>query len=400
MLYAASLIGVGLGVLSSVLNTSFLDPKSYGDYRYVFNIISLLSGLLLFGYFVSGSRLLALSDDQSYRKRINGAMILILIFVSFILIVLMAITGFFFNKGSDTVKHLCFTSMLVCASPLILNYINTTFQGENRIKELSWARLLPYFIYLPIGYIVYSTYGATPERMMLLQNGAAIIVYITLIILLKPSFANLGPIFKKLNIENKEYGWHVYTGAVLAVSLANVSGVTIGIFEENNTNVGFYSLALTVASPLMMLPAIVGTTHFKEFARQDRIPLMVFKRTLLISIATFVLFTLFIIPLVKFLYSEKYSQVGYYAIWMAVAMTMHGFGDMINRFLGAHGKGREIRNSAVCCGLTQLFGSFVFVYFWGIYGAIATRILASGIYMAMMLVYYKKIERLVGNNPS
>lgn len=40
LLYSSTIIGVFLGVLVSILNTRYLDPSSYGDVRYVNNIIA------------------------------------------------------------------------------------------------------------------------------------------------------------------------------------------------------------------------------------------------------------------------------------------------------------------------------------------------------------------------
>lgn len=393
LLFVSSLVGVGLGLISSILNTRFLSPQEYGDYRYVYNIISFISSLLLFGYFVSGCRLLAVSKDSGLNKRINGAMLIILVITVAIICIAMIVGSLIQDSFNTSVSYLFLVSLPVCGAPLILNYINTTFQGENRIKELSIARLLPYLVYIPLGYIWYSSYGSSATTLMLLQNGCAIAIYLLLIFHLRPSFKNLKPIFELLKKENREYGFHVYVGSVLAVSLGYVSGITLGIFEENNVDVGFYTLALTVAAPLMLLPTIVGTTHFKEFANTDKISSSVVKNTIIVSGISLFAFILMIVPLVKWAYSEAYAPVGYYASIIAIGMVFHGFGDMYNRFLGAHGKGKEIRNSAIVTGIVQLAGSVILVYYIGINGAIATKIISSVAYFSLMVFYYNKFRR-------
>lgn len=396
VLFISSIGGVGLGLLASILNTRFVSPEEYGNYRYVFNIISFFSSILLFGYFVSGSRLLALAKDSLSKRKINGAMVSILAIA--VVVTIIGMIGFYFIQQllpDKSPATLFLISIPVCGAPLLLNFINTTFQGENRINELSLARLLPYFIYLPIGLIVYNLYGSSAAMIMLIQNGCLMLVCLTLIARLRPAFKGLKETFKLLNKENKEYGFQVYIGSVLAVSFGYVSGMTLGIFESNNVNVGFYTLALTVATPMMMLPSIVGTTNFKNFATQNRIDPSIIKKTIILAGLSLFLFILMIIPLVKWIYTDRYAPVGYYACFLAVAMTLYGFGDLYNRFLGAHGKGKEIRNAAVFNGLVNLTGSIVLVYFFGIYGAIATRILASGIYFIFMVFYY---NRFVNNN--
>lgn len=392
LLFWASIFGIGLGLLSSILNTRFLSPEEYGNYRYVYNIISFLSSLFLFGYFVSGCRLLAISKDIEQSKRINGAMIIILLIAIGITAILMIIGAFVQDVFNSSVSILFFYSLPICGVPLMQNYINTTFQGENRIKELSIARLLPYLVYLPFGYLWYTSYGSNAKTLMLLQNGCALIIYIILIVSLKPKFSNLQPIIVLLRKENKEYGFHVYIGSVLAVSLGYMSGITLGIFEDNNANVGFYTLALTVSTPLSLLPTIVGTTHFKEFANDNFIGQRVIKNTAIISIISLIAFIIMIVPLIKWVYSEAYSRVGYYSCYIAVGMVLHGFGDMFNRFLGAHAFGKEIRNSAIITGIVQLLGSIILVYYFGIYGAITTKVFASVIYFSLMIYYYNKFR--------
>lgn len=100
----------------------------------------------------------------------------------------------------------------VCSSTLILNYINTSSQGDNSISMIASARLFPQLIYLIIAFFIYKFYGATSERMLLLQNGIAVVVLIFLIFKNGPKFSQMKQTFKKLNIENKKYGLQVYWG--------------------------------------------------------------------------------------------------------------------------------------------------------------------------------------------
>lgn len=93
LLYGSSIIGVALGILNSVINTRALIPSEYGDYRYIQNIIDFVTSLLLFGYFTSGSRLLALSKTEQQSRDIRGAMCLILSIAIGILMFVMFMLG-------------------------------------------------------------------------------------------------------------------------------------------------------------------------------------------------------------------------------------------------------------------------------------------------------------------
>ena len=365
-----------------------MDPEDYGDVRYIQNIINFIASLLLFGYFLSGSRLLALSKDEKYSQRIRGTMVVILSIASLVLLLGTGIC-YFIHKNNSTVAYLFLVSLPVCFNPLLLNYINTTAQGDNHIGRLSITRLLPALLYVIIAYIIYSRFGATSTRMILLQWGIATVCYILIIISSRPNFKNLKPIFQELNKENKDYGLQLYWGSLVMVATNYLAGISLGIFNENNTEVGFYTLAMTVTSPLTTLPAIIGTTYFKQFATQDRIPAKVMKFTILITFISCLCFIVLIKPIVTFLYSEEYEKVGTYAIWLSVGYGIHGIGDMINRYLGSHGQGKSIRNSSIANGIFKIFGYTVLVYLWNTEGALLTNVLCSFIYTIMLFYYYR-----------
>ena len=387
-LYASTLLGSLLGFVSSIVNTNFLSESEYGDVRYVQNIITLLASLLLFGYFLSGSRLLAMSDDRNYSRRIRGAMVVILVACAALLVAATAVAGILHVTGS--MRLLFMLSLPVCFYPLLTNYINTTAQGDNHIGRLSAARLLPVLTYIPIAYFVYSRHGATPELMVLLQWGIYSLVLLVIVATTCPSFKNLKPVFASLNKENVSYGKHLYYGSLAMVATNYLAGVTLGVFNDDNVNVGFYTLALTLTAPLAYLPGIIGTAYFKSFVSEPRIPAKVFKGTMLITAASCLGFILLIPVFVDMFYPASYSSVGRYASWMAVGFSVHGIGDMVNRFLGSHGEGRAIRNSSYACGAFKILGFVFLVWLWDINGALLTTVLSSCIYCAVLLHYYRK----------
>lgn len=382
-------MGVLLGVLSSIINTRFIDPVDYGNVRYVQNIINFIASLLLFGYFHSGSRLLALEKDDSQRRNIKGVMIVILAIASFALAV-GCIVCYMIHSYDSVVQRLFLISVPVCFNPLFLNYINTTAQGDNQIGRLSVARILPQLLYVPIAYLFYSSFGATSERMILLQWGGYTIVYVLVIISTRPKFSDFKNNWSKLKKENKDYGLQLYIGSLVMVATNYLAGISLGAFNSDNSEVGFYTLALTITAPLATLPAIIGTAYFKQFASQPSIPSKVLKASVLMTLASLIAFVSIIRPLVGFLYPDNYSVVGTYASWLALGYCVHGLGDMINRYLGSHGQGKAIRNSSIINGLFKVFGYIVLVYFFSTKGAIVTTIICSFMYTLSLCFYYRK----------
>ena len=394
VLFVSSILSVALGVATSVFNTSMLNPSEYGDVRYVNNIINFIASLLLFGYFVSGSRMLALSKDQNRSGRIRGVMIVILLAACMLLAIGMTLCYYIHKEWLNPgVANLFLWVIPVSSAPLLLNYINTVFQGDNSIYKLSLARVLPHLLYVAIAWLFIYNYHPQGVDVLLLQNGVSVVVLLVLIACSRPIFKKLAPIYGELVKENHEYGVHAYVGSIAAVSFGYLAGITIGVFNEDNSEVGFYTLALTIATPLSILPTIIGTTYFKEFAGQQRIDKYLLINSIVMSFGCLAVFDFIIDPVVEFLYDDSYISVAKYARWLAIGTTVHGFGDMLNRFLGSHGKGKELRNGAFLCGATMLIGNVLLVYLFGVDGAIATRIIASMVYCLTMVLYYIKFVR-------
>lgn len=391
LLYGATLAGVIVGMGVSVLNTRCLDPSAFGDVRFITNYMAFFSGILMFGLFVSASRLMAVAADSRSSAEIKGASVTILAACCILLVAIMLISGMVFQHVLHRpYARLFYCAMPVCMSPLILNYINTTSQGDNSIGMIAAARVLPSVIYLITGLIVYLNVAATSALMLWLQNGIAVLVFVTLIHLNKPSFRNLGVSLKLILVENRRYGLHVYYGSLANVCVPYVAGISLGLFALDNVSVGFYTLALTLASPLAMAPSVIATSYFKQFASEDRISAKVIRTTALISILSVIGFCILIFPVVGILYDSSYQQVALYACFLSLGSAAQGTGDVFNRFLGAHAQGRQLRNGAWISGAISIIGYTAGVWLWGIYGAICTSVLSSMAYLTTMYLYYLK----------
>lgn len=391
LLYSATFLGAVLNFIASKVNTDYLLPAEYGDVRYVLNFIQLVSWVVLFGWYMSGSRLLALSDDKKYSARIRGTLIVCLGVSALILMLTVLVVGMA-HAGNTELRHLFFIAIPVAAYPLLTNYMNTTAQGDNHIGRLALARVLPVLCYIPIAILLYRLYGADSRKVILLHWGICSLVMVLIIISTGPAFKELRPVFSALRDENRSYGIKLYWGSLAMVATNYLAGVTLGWFNDDNSNVGFYTLALSLAQPLSYLPGIVGTTYFRHFTRESRIPGKVFIITLIITVVSCLGFILLIKPVVS-LYDESYSIVARYAALLAIGFSIHGIGDMINRYLGSHGQGSTIRNCSFACGAVKIAGSLLFVWLWNVNGAVLTLILSSAVYTLSLYVGYRSFIR-------
>ena len=391
ILYLATFFGAILNFVASKVNTDFLSTSDYGNVRYVLNIIQLFSWVVLFGWFMSGSRLLALSYDSKISARIRGALI-VLLSVAAVMLMIITLAAGVIHSGNGTVRSLFYCAIPVCIYPLLTNYINTTAQGDNHIGRLALARLLPVLCYIPAALFLFRHFGADSRTVIWLHWGICSAVIILIIITTRPAFSNLKPVFRSLGEENRSYGIQLYWGSLAMVATNYLAGVVLGFLDQDKSNVGFYTLALSFAQPLSYLPGIVGTTYFKRFAHEERIPGKVFAMTLFITVVTCIGFIVFVHPVMK-LYNESYGIVARYASCLAIGFSIHGVGDMINRYLGSHGQGRSIRNSSFLCGAVKIAGSFLLVWLWNVNGAIITMILSSAVYALSLFIGYRSFVK-------
>lgn len=391
MLYAATFGGAVLNFVASKVNTDVLDTVSYGNVRYVMNIIQLLSWVVLFGWYMSGSRLLALSNDRQHSARIRG-MLIGCLGISAALLLFGTAMAALLHGAKPELRSLFFCSLPVCFYPLLTNYMNTTAQGDNHIGRLALARMLPVLCFIPVALLVYRRFGADSRTVLWLQWGICSAVLVAIVVSTRPSFRNLKPLFADLRQENRSYGIHLYLGSLAMVAMNYLSGVTLGIFNDDNANVGFFTLALSLAQPIAYLPGIVGTTFFKQFVHEPCIPRRVMMVTLGITVVTCVGFVVLIGPVVS-LYNASYRVVAPYAAWLALGFSVHGIGDMVNRYLGSHGQGRSIRDSSFVCGAVKIAGSVLLVWLWNVEGAILTAILSSTVYTVSLYLKYLRFVK-------
>ena len=392
-LYTSMLLGIVIGIAVSVINTRLLGPQQYGDLKFLESLFSFAVIFLTFGLFASGSRLLAQRKNKAIRDQLIGNLLILATFISIILIVGLFIFSFFeerlFHNELGPVIRLLSPLLFVFPFELCLGKI---MEGDNRIYELSAFRLGPGVLYVlaALSFNYFVTLSLISA--LAIQLGALATIILTMIIRFKPRFANIKRNTLTIWEQNKKYGFQVYIGILAGVATAHLGGLSIGYFIDN-TNVGFFSLAVATTWPLTMIPTAVGTTFFKDFANINYIPQKATVATLVLSICALLLFTLVIKKVVLLLYSEEYSAVVPLAYIVSIGCIFHGFGDYINKFLGAHGKGKQLRNSAIAVGISNVAGYIVLVYAFGVKGAAITVSMSGLVYFGMLYFFYCKFKK-------
>ncbi len=400
-LYTAMIVSMIGAFVASVINTRTLGPDGYGDFKFINNLYLFMSELSLFGIAFTTSQLVAkISSAENKKHELIGGSFVITASFSILFILFCIIFSFFEPKifGNNL------QTAIIIFSPLVAIYIfditiESVLQGDNQIHYLSLFRILPQILFVSMLLLFNALSPLNVNTTLTIQMVVGLGVTYFFYKKVRPSYDKYIQNIKVLWEANRSYGWHVYVGSLSNVATAYLSTFLISYFLDNK-HVGFFSLAVNLTMPLMQLASVVGTTYFKDFAHIDKLP---FKVTFLTISTTFIavlLFILIIKPLVVLVYSEKFLSVASIAGIIAVGSAMQGLGDYFNRFLGAHGRGKELRNGAIIVGVINIIGYYILIKFFGILGAAITRLVAGLVYCGMMFIYYVKFRKILATTLS
>lgn len=393
-LYGSMIIGIILGVGVSVLNTRILGAETFGDFKFIQSVYSFFTIIISFGYIVTATKLLAEKKNEAIRKELLGVSVIVTVILGIIFVVTMILFAFFQKSFfvTDLSKTFLFLAPLFFFVPFTLSFENV-LQGENRIYELSIFRILPQILYIGAITVLYRFGIISLNTVVIIQLLSFGFASMAMIYVLKPKFSNLKSAYNLVLKENNKYGFQVYLGSIIGVASTQFGPIAISFFSKSNIDVGFYSLALTITMPLALIPTVVGTSMFKEFANRTEIPSKATKATILISLISLIIFLFIVKPVIILLYSVEFLKAVELAYIVAVGQIFHGFGNYYNRFLGSKGQGVFLRNGAIFVGIANILGFVFIVPFFGAEGAAYTKLSSGIVFIASMLFYYNKFKR-------
>ena len=392
-----NVIGVPIGIVTNIFLTNYLGAKSYGDFMFINNLINLVVIFSTIGLFQAGNRAIVLSKNKKKIKEYYGAEIIFTVIIFFITSILLYV---FINYDSNIEnKGLRFITLLVIPFSWIyifIKYFEVLFQADNQINLLVKTRLFPkIFFLLLIIFLLQVNLDLNQNRIILIYYSfilSQIIVFTYILRKIRPSFTNLKMRLREIWAYNKSFGIHIYLGSVFAVGFAQMTSILISYFGMDNTGVGYYALALSIAAPLSFIPNTVATTNYKDFSIQNSIPRKVILLTLGVTILSLIMSWILISPFIKFFYASEFEAVINLFYIVSIGVVLHGFADLYNRFLGSHGQGKTLRNISFIVGGSLLIFNIILIPLWGELGASIVKGIAGLIYFICVSYSYRNYK--------
>lgn len=392
LLLASTVLGLLFGFTTNSLLTRILGKVEYGNYAFLFNIFTFCQVIFNFGIFFSIGRLVAIStDERKTRGYYSVALCLI-----FVLYLMMSISLIIFSNVSSAIQKNNLYQILMISIPLgwiyiVINFNESFLQGVNKIKLLSLTRWLPKFIFTLILVVIFFLLKKTSITTVIFLNYFTLLISCVLVYYrVKPTLGHFKRRLYEIFIGVKQFGFDIYLGSLVATGSGSLSGILISYFSINNVEVGYFTLATLLSSPLALIPNIIATVQFKKFANSNKIQPSLTVATLALSLCLLVLTMVLARFVITAFFGHEYVDAVILLRVLSFGYILYGFGDFFNRFLLAKGKGKELRNASIYIGITLLVANFIMIALYGAMGAAIARIISGLVYVLIILYYYKK----------
>ena len=391
ILFSAWIGALGLNFLGSILTTRILGPSMYGDYKFIQTIWLLLTILSTIGFLQSGSRVLLLETNPISAKQIVGVVLLLALIMG----ILVGLVTVILAYPIDYFFHTHVAAMIITLAPFIIGMTSRDsllliLQSTNQIALMSALEFFPSLFYVVSLYIASRILSVTTGITLAIQQITLLLTVSIIVILLKPRIGSFRYYWQKIKEENIKYGFPIYTGTLATTATAYINRLSIS-YWVNNTAIGFFSLASTITEPLRLIPNAAAISSFKTFSEQNKISKKILWFSIISSFIAMIAALFLIDPMLALFYPKGFSSVGPIAKILVFGAIAQGFGDFINRFLGAHGKGNKLRNIAYLVGIVNVAGLIFLTPFLGVNGVVITTVLAAVSYFIFTLITYKRL---------
>lgn len=386
----SSALGVGLGILTSVINTRLLGPEAFGDFKFIQSIFNILMVFFSVGIFHTGGRLIAGREFTKMRKQIIGGLFFLTTLISCVFVV----TVFLSSYVQEAIFKNGLGPIIRYAAPLSFIFVfkvalDKFLEGDNKINQLAVFQVLPKLMYIVVAFSVSLFFELNVTIVLLIFLSAQLLAIIYGTRQFDISFRGFREPVKYILEANKTHGFQIYIGALVSNGTLHFSSFIIAYFLSN-TEVGFFNLANTIAVPLSMIPQVVGTAYFKDFANSNKISSKVIWMTIAVTLTAFIVFIAIIEYVILFLYSDEYLEVVTLLYYISFAYVIQGLYLVLNRFLSAHGIGKELKTASFIRGGINIVGFIALVKLLGTTGACITLVISNFSYLLYLGYKYKE----------
>jgi O-antigen/teichoic acid export membrane protein len=379
-----------IGFFSSMLLAKEMGAFTFGVYSFAVAVISFVAIFFEFGYFASVSRILAVNQDKNEEGRYIGASLVIVGLISLAFFLTVLFLSFFVDDIFNAkIGYIIRIASIVSWAFILPFFMDLILKGCNKIEYLSGFNLFWKILFVVSLFIIYKFKILTPLNVLLCFSITCIIVFLFFVKKLKPSFDNLTEYIAIIHKENKIYGIYNYFSRAIGTSSFQFDRLMIEFFVGAK-DVGFYSLANSMANPINSFSSALSGSKFKSFAGNNKISFNVLVFNFVWILIGVFCANLFGYIIINYYLGPEYKDVFLLLVLMSMAIAFQAAYQPYNSWMASNGLGKELLLISYYFTALNLFGNFIFIYFYGTLGAVFSTMLSNLYFLIHSIIIYKK----------
>jgi O-antigen/teichoic acid export membrane protein len=362
------LVSVLAAVASAILART-LTTDEFGSFSFALSLVLFASLFFDFGLFLPPARMGAKASAIERRRILAAALITYvpvgLAFSAAVFLSSLFVDDIFNVQAGEALRV---ASLLSIAYPF-LYLAHWLGQGLGRLHVYSISTAAGQVLFVGVLAALVVASGDVGGTFALALRGVAVLAGALIFIAwMRPVFAGARELVPRITSGAREYGIHVWIGALLAHASYRTDVLILGAMVSAST-VGFYVLAtqLAMGSGLLMLG--LASALFPRMAAADRIDPRWLRIAWGVSLAAAVVLWLLADPFIELVFSSRYLEAGDFVLPLALTAGVRGVTGVYNSFLSAQGRGRELRNAGLVLAAASLVLNFTLIPLFGAIGA-------------------------------
>ena len=354
---------VFLGILSSVFINRYLGPTLKGEYSYILNIINIAVLVLNLGIYQS----------YPYFKRKYGEIIkseyFNVVTVQFAIYMIIAIILSVIISNIQLTVILTLTPLMIYAKQL--NFI-ALVEDINLRNKLNIGNQ---FFYIILLFIIYSFMPTSIFWVFIALYTKDIFIIARLIH--KYKFNIKIKLNNKLLFETIKYGIFPMLSALLITMNYNIDIIILRFFVDFK-NIGYYSVGVSLANQVWLIPDAFKDVLFSKTSRSDAIDdiKMSIKVNLYISILIIISIALLGKPIIQILYGSEYLPAYSVTVIIFGGLIPMIFYKMIISLFNARGKQKLSFWILLLSVLINVVMNFILIPLYGNIGAAISSVVS------------------------
>jgi len=375
-LFWSFLVVTLLWIITSSIIVKNLWPENYWKFSLIMSIIAFIWLFFEFWFFSSWTRLLWIEKNKIKERSIFWTLIIITLIISIIFLLFLILSSFIFDliiyKKEQIWKIILYTSPLLMFYPFSY-MLPQALQWMNKMKLNSLYNILKPILYLLfIWFLFILNIKLSIINTITVLYFSIILSIIIIIIQIKPIFKWFQENYLILKNENKVFWKHIYLWRIFEQSTFKLDVLLIAFFLSSK-EVGFYTLAFMIASPISKLSTELSRSLYKKFAQNNIIPKKVLIYNFLWLITSSIILLIIWKYLILWLFWTKFIEV-WNILWLVIIAVFFQWLYQPYNFSVVNNNPKFVKKMWIIWWFINIFWNLIFIILLWIKWAILVTI--------------------------